>query len=358
MDPITIAAIAAPVVGGLIGQEQSRGAQQQSEQILKDLYAKYANLQIPDVEKQRLMLEDYKSSGVYSPETETALGLSTHDPMQDIAIDPRLKQAQMNQLETLSKLGETGFSPVERAELNSMQRKIEADNTSRLQQILQQQDQRGVGSSEAGLAARLQASQSAANRQAQESEQIAAQAFERALQSKMGAGQLGAQMESNQFGQEAQKANATTNRELANFNNANSVQARNVASQNQGQMYNLQNDQNVMNQNTALRNQQQQYNKNLEQQKFENELTKLNGMSGSGQNLSNQYANNAAQTRQNWSNIGGGVGQGLSGVAMSKKPAATPAAGKVTAQQEPDLDAFDMGSFLKKMPARNTGTVG
>lgn len=355
MAALMAAAIAAPIIAGAMGQNAAAGAQQQSEQILKDLYAKYANLQIPDIEKQRLVLEDYKSSGVYDPAVETALGISEHDPMQDIAVDPRLKQAQMNQLETLSKLGETGFSPVERAELSAMQRKVEADNTSRLQQILQQQDQRGVGSSEAGLAARLQSSQSAANRQAQEAEQIAAQGFERALQAKMGAGQLGAQMEASQFGQEAQKAGAQTNREMVNFNNRNSVQSRNIAAQNQGQMYNLQNDQNVMNQNVGLHNQQQQYNKSLEQQKFQNELQKLGGMSGSGQNLSNQYANSATQTRQNYAQMGAGVGQGLMGASMNK---AAPAANKVTTQQDHNLDSFDMGSFLKKMPARNTGTVG
>lgn len=353
-----IAAVAAPIITNMIGQHQASGAKQESEQILKDLYAKYANLQIPDIEKQRLALEEFKSSGMYDPATEQAFQLGSQDAMQNIAVDPRLKQAQMNQLETLSKLGETGFSPVEKAELNAMQRKVEADNTSRLQQILQQQDMRGVGSSEAGLAARLQDSQSSANRQAEEADRIAAQAFERALQSKMGAGQLGAQMEANDFGQQAAVAGAVNNREMANFNNRNQVQQRNVAGQNQGQMYNLQNQQGITNQNVALRNSQQQYNKELQQQQYQNELSKLAGMSGSGGNLSNNYAGQAQQTQQNWANIGKGVGGAIAGYGMNQAPKTPPAPGVVNTQvQKPDLNSYDFESFMKKLPAKNYGTT-
>lgn len=341
------------LAGGLMGGAAASEEQERAQKILQEMYARYANLQIPDIEKQRLAFEEYRSSGNYDPAMESALGISEHDPMQDIQVDPRLRQAQMNQLETLSKLGETGFSPEERAQINSMQRKVEADNTSRLQQILQQQDMRGVGSSEAGLAARLQSSQSAANRQAQEQEQIAAQAWNRALQAKMGAGQLGGQIENTQFGQEAAKAGAQTNREMANFNNRNSVQQRNIASQNQGQMYNLQNNQNVMNQNVGMRNNQQQYNKELSQQQYNNELQKLSGMSGQVPNIANQHNQQAKQIGANYQNAAGGLQNIWGALNMAQPGAGTkPTAAKPTANafsmQQADDDEDMYGKQLGK----------
>lgn len=322
MTAALVGAVAAPVIGGIAGNLMSQGDKDKQAGILKELYAKYANLQLPDTEKMRLALEDYKSVGTYNPQAEQAEQLASADAMQNIAVDPRLRQAQMNQLEALSKLGETGLSPVEMSQLNALQRKSAAENQSRLAQLLQQQDARGVGSSESALAARMLASQSGANVQAQQADDLAAQAFTRALQAKASAGQLGGQMENTQFGQGAQIAQALNARELANMQQRAQSQTRNIDRFNQAQMSNLANQQQIAASNVGLHNQQQQYNRQLEQQKYENELKRLSGMSGAGTGLAQQYGQQAQATQQMMGNIGSGIGKGFMAMGMqgAKKP--------------------------------------
>lgn len=343
MDPMTIGAIAAPIVGGLLGNQLAGGERSAQEDILKELYAKYANLQIPDIEKQRLALEDYKSAGNYTAKEEATNALATHDPMQDITVDPRLRQAQMDQLQALSRIGETGYTPEELAQLNQSTRKVDADNKARLQQILQQADQRGMGSAGATLAAQLQASQSGANRQAEETENINALAFNRALQARAQAAGLGSQMENTQFNQGSQVAQALTNRELANFNQANTVQNRNVDRSNQAQLANLQNSQSILNQNTGMHNMQQQYNKELQQQQFNNQLAKLSGVSNSGTNLAASHGNNATAIANSFGNIGAGAGKAFGGLAQSStgKSTSKPISG-ITLPADNNDDPFQL----------------
>jgi hypothetical protein len=145
-------------------------------------------------------------------------------------------------------------------------------------------------------------------------------------------------MENTQFNQGSQVAQALTNRELANFNQANTVQNRNVDRSNQAQLANLQNAQSILNQNTGMHNTQQQYNKELQQQQFNNQLAKLSGVSNSGTNLASSHGNNAAAISSSFGNIGAGAGKAFAGMGQSS-------AGNVTTQGD---DPFAKGF---KLPA-------
>jgi len=342
------------LAGGLAGQNAVADNNAQAAQILKDLYAKYGSVAIPTVEQQQLNLGLLSTSGQYTPQQLQTLQLSGHDAMQDIQTDPRLQQAQMDQLQTLSKLGNTSFSADEKAQLDAMNRNVASSNTARLQQILQQQDQRGMGGSGASLQAQLANSQQAANEQQTQTENMQAQAMNRALQAKMGAGQLGTQMQANAFGQQAQVANALNNRQIANFNVANQTQASNVANANQAQQYNLQNQQNIANQNVGLQNSQQQYNKQLYQQQYANQMNKLAGMSGQGGTLATNYMNNGAMIGQGYANMaaGGGkiatgIGQYMNQPAAKVTPGATGGAAPATGDNQA-LDTYTPDSYSKQ----------
>lgn len=338
--PLIAASAAANIGGGLLGNLLSAGDRDKQMQQIQEIYARYANLNVPDTEKMRLALEEYQSVGNYNPDTEQAVQLAQNDDaLQDVAIDPRLRQTQMQQLETLSKLGETGLSPIEAAELSQLRRQTDADNRSRIQAMLQDQDRRGVGSSDAALAARMMESQSAANRQSQEKQQIAADAFRRALEAKAAAGNLAGSMEQVSYSQQKDLADALNSRELYNTQQQSNVQQRNIDRFNQAQQSNLTNQQNIANQNTGLSNQQQQYNKELEQRKFENEMAKANAMSGAQQGVANAYGNRAGQTQQMWNQIGSGVGNAITAGGMNKMgAAAAPAAAKPAVQTTVDTD--------------------
>jgi len=196
----------------------SQGDREKSAQTLQDIYNQYKNLQIPDVDKQKLALQMYQSQGTLQPQAEQTVQLSPQDAYQNISTDPRLAQAQMQQLDTLSKLGQTSFTPAEKAQLDTMRRQGDADTTSRLQQLLQQQDQRGVGSSDAALAMRLSAAQSGANKQSEQADSLAAMAQQRALAAMTGAGSLATSLRGQDYSEQQNLANALNQRDKVMLN--------------------------------------------------------------------------------------------------------------------------------------------
>lgn len=307
MDPFTIGAIA-NVGGGILGNLLSKDDRDKASGITEDIYNQYKNLSLPDIEKMKLALQNYSSAGSLTPQQEQTVQLGATDALQNVNVDPRLKQTQMNQLSLLEKLSQTGYSPEERAQLDAVQRKVEADNQSRLKQLMEQQQSRGVANSDMALAQRMLESQSAANRQATEATTVQADAFKRALEAMTGAGSLASRMADTDYSQQANLANALNSRELTNTNLQAGTQNRNVDRFNQAQASNLTNQQNIMDKNVNTANAEQQYNKELIQKNYENQLKKLGGQQGAGANLSNTYNQRADSTAGMWSGIGSGVG--------------------------------------------------
>lgn len=297
---------------GLIGGQMASGDANHAKEIQTDLYNQYANLQIPDINKQRLALALQQSAGTLTPQAEQAQQLGSHDAYQDVAVDPRLRQAQTNNLDLLSKIANSGgLTDQDRAQLNAVRRQTEADTNARVQQQLQQQQARGVGTADASLAARMLQEQQGANRQAVSSDNEMSMAFQRALQAAQGAGSLGSQMEQQQYQQQANLANALNSREGTNLNQRANSGARNVAAFNQAQQYNLNNNQAIANNNTGIQNQEQQYNKGLYQQQYNNQLSKLGAQQGQAGATSNALNNSANQTRNQYVGAGEGIGKFL-----------------------------------------------
>lgn len=295
---------------GLLGGLASQGQRNAATGIQQDIYNQYANLQTPSIDQEKLALAMEQSAGNLSPEKLQAAQLGSKDAYQNIANDPRLVQAQYNNLQLLSKIANSGgLTPQDQAQLNSIRRQTEADTNAAVQQQLQNQQARGVGTSDAALAARLLQAQQGANRQSQQADDTASMAFQRALQAASNAGTLGSQMENQQYQQQANLANALNSREYTNTNLQNQANAQNVNAFNQAQQYNLSNAQNIANNNTNLQNQQQQYNKGLYQQQYQDQLAKLSGMQGQGANLSNTYNSNANRIANQYTTVGEGIGK-------------------------------------------------
>lgn len=328
-------AAAANLVGGLIGQQQAAGDRDRAIGATQDYYNQLARLTPPDIEKMKLALEGYQSAGQLTPQTESALTLASRDPLQDINLDPRLKQAQIQQLEALQKLGDTGMSPEDQAMLNQIRRQTESDNQSRMKSLLENQQARGVASGEGALAAQLLGTQSSANRQSAEADQMAAMAFRRALDAKSGAANLAGAMESTDYGRQAALAQALSGRENVNVNIQNASQQRNIDRFNQAQQANLANQQQIMAQNVNLRNEQQRFNKGLSQQEYDNQLKKLGLAGGASRDMSGAYGQRGAATAGMWGGIGSGIGQAFMGAGMAGQKTSAGTPGIETAQIEP-----------------------
>lgn len=293
MWPAIIAGVAG-LAGAALNSDSASQSRTQAENAQKRALAAYNNIPIPDPEQLKLYLQQYASQGSITPDTEVAQQLAATDALQDVELDPRLKRAQMDQLSTLQQLGDTGLSPIERAQLSKMQNEVESDNTARLKAILQQQDARGVGSSDVALAVRAIGSQSAANRQAQATQDTAAQAFARALQAKASAAGLAGTMEEADYARQSALANSLNQREAANVSQKAGTQQRNIDRFNQSQMANLNNAQRIADSNVDLGNKQQQYNKELKQQDFTNRRSIADGISGAQTRIADSASNAAS----------------------------------------------------------------
>lgn len=305
--------------GGALGDMFSNGDRGAAGNELSKIQQMYNNIKLPTLEEQQVDLNEYQSAGNLTPQMEQALQLQQQDALENIQLDPRLRQTQMNSLDTLSKIAGKGFTPDELNAAQQMQSRNEADLTSKLKQLQQQQDMRGVGTSDMALAQRMMEAQSSANRGAENARDLESQAFKRSLDAISQSGNLAGNIESQDYGRGLNLANAKNSRELTNYNAAEGANKSNVDRFNRALEYNLGANQDVMNKNTGIQNQQQLHNKDLYQTQFGNQMQLAGAKAGAGQTMANQYQNQANRTSKQFAGIGAGLGE------MAIAPAAKPA---------------------------------
>ena len=201
--------------------------------------------------------------------------------MNNISLDPRMKQAQMEALASLENISDSGgMTNMDKANLS----RIATDEQTRAKgardAILQNAQARGIGGSGIEIMAQLQNQQDSATRNAQRDMDVAAMAQQRALDAIMQRGGMAGQMGQQDFNQQAQIAGA--NDAIAKFNaqNAQNQANMNTNLRNDAQARNLAVKQSISDANVGTRNQQQISNKQLPQQQFDNRITKAQGQAG------------------------------------------------------------------------------
>lgn len=304
-----IAAVAAPAVGGVVGNLTSKGDRDKATELQLQALQNIQNVNAPDINSLKLALEKYQSAGKLTPEMEQTINQEASG-MGKIQNDPRLVNAQMQALDKLQSIGSSGLRPQDMQALNQIRNSVAQEANSRDQSILQNMQARGVGGAGAELASRLSSSQGAANRASGEGLNIASMASQNALQSIINSGQLGGQLRAQGFNEEAQKANAQDIINHYNAMNAQKVQTANVAAKNQAQAQNLGNNQAIMNANTGVSNNQQQFNKALPMNMANFNLGKAQIAAGATGAAAGALQGKANQTAGMWNGVGSGVGQG------------------------------------------------
>jgi hypothetical protein len=237
--------------------------------------------------------ELYQQVVTLVPEAEQAVTLG-QTSMTGVTTDPALRQAQMNALMKLQDVGETGMSATDQARLAQIQTEQQAALRGEQGAIQQNLATRGMGGGMSEMVAKQIAAQGAANRMSQQGLDVKAQAEQRALQALMQSGQLGGQMQQQEFGQQSQVAAAKD--AIARFNAANlqQVGSSNVQARNLAQQQNAQIAQQMAQQSVAEKNKAQMYNLGLAQQNYQNQLAKATGQSQGLQNLAGQMGEQQA----------------------------------------------------------------
>lgn len=307
---LAIGAVAAPIIGGIMGQNAAQSQLDAANSARQQALAQYLGINAPSVQGQQLNLQNYQNAGQLNNNLEGALQLGP-SAMSQVQTDPRLVQAQMSALNQLSQTGQMGMTPGEAAALQQAQLNAASQAQAKNQQVLNQYAATGMGGSMAQLAAQLSNSQNSAQMLGNNSNQVAQNAQQNALQAISQAGSLGGQMQSQQFGQQAAVAQAKDYINQFNLQNAQNVSNTNTGLQNQANAYNLQNSQNLSNMNTQTQNQQQQYNKQLLQQQFNNQMALASGRAGQYQGIAQADQQQAGNVANSYAGMGNGVGSGL-----------------------------------------------
>lgn len=327
-------AIAAPIIGGAAGYLMGQKDRDQAARDRQNAIDNFANIRVPTPQELAIQLQKEQSVGQYTPEQE-ALIQQQQSAMNGVATDPRLKTAQLQALSSLQNISNSGGRTAQdQANEQQMLGQSAQQEASNRAAIMQNMQSRGMGGSGFELASQLANQQGAATRANAAQTDINAQAQQRALQAIQMGGSMSGQMQAQDFGQQAQVANANDMISRFNSQNAQSVAGANTNRMNQGQLTNLQNNQSIANTNVGLGNQQEIHNKNLGQQNFQDQMQRASGMSGQYQAGATAEDANAARTGAMGAGIGKGVGQGFA--AFGAQPQKT--------QTQKDQDEFATSS--------------
>lgn len=236
---------------------------------------------VPSVEAQQIVLQSPELVGLQDVHEIATSGL------EDIEVDPRLREAQMGALEDVQQLTETGQTAGERAQEQLDTRQIAAQEQARRKAILQGMAERGVSGGGQELAALLQGSQSAAERKATMQAQRIQDREARRLAAIQQAAQLGGQIRGQEFDEQAQVASA-----------ADAIKKFNIANRMNVEAANLTRRQQIANEAARIANIQEQYNKGLIGQQYGQRMQKAQAIAAAQTGQAQQLQQQAGQTMQ------------------------------------------------------------
>lgn len=251
-----------------------------ADNLRQKAYDAFSSIATPELKQLQVQLQNYVNAGQLTPE-QAEVQLVGSNAFNTIATDPSYVGAQKQALQQLQDIGKQGgMTAVDKAQLQDIEDQQNATRQGQDQAILSNAKERGVGGSGIETVNRLLSQQNTANTAAKQGTDVAAQAQTRALQALQSAGQLGGQIESQQYGEQAQKAGAQNAIDQFNAQTSNANNLYNTQSANQAQAANLSNQQSINNANTGTANQQATQNSAAYQQAYNDALQKAQGESG------------------------------------------------------------------------------
>lgn len=261
---------------------------------ITDIFSKMSNL---DPENQMLQLEQMIQQGIITPE-EAKVYQQQSSSMNDITLDPRLQQAQMDALFSLQDIGQGGMTDMDRAQLAQIASEEDAAARGKREAIAQNMQQRGAGGSGMEALLKMQADQDAISRRSARDTSVAGMAQQRALQALQAAGQTGGNIQQQNFNQQAQVAGANDAINQFNTQNQNQIGMMNTQAKNTAQYANLGEKQRVADQNVNIRNQQQAQNKGVAQQIFDNQMRINDSLAGAKERQAQGQYQDAQDTKK------------------------------------------------------------
>lgn len=237
-------------------------------------------IQTPELKDLQVQLDKYVQTGRLTPEQAEAQLLQSN-AFNDIVTDPALAGAQKQALTALQNVGTSGgLTAIDKAQLQDITNEQNQVAKGRNEAVMQQAQQRGMGGSDVNTVNQLLNEQGAADRASQRGTDVAAQAQARALQALVAAGTTAGQIRGQDYGEQANKAQAANAIDLFNKQTLNQTNLYNVDAANKAQAANLANEQAISNANTSTVNANKTYNADAVQKQFSDNMAKATGQAG------------------------------------------------------------------------------
>lgn len=306
--------LGAAAIGGIANTVANLTAQERARVAQDKAFQEWMQINIPDPAQQQLALQQFVDQGDFTPQMEKAIKQAPSD-FQKITTNATYQGAQNKALSELQNIGnQGGLRLQDKVALQESMLDQQTKDRANREGITADMERRGLGGSGFEFASQLAAQQSGADRNAQSSLSVAAQAQQRALDALMKSGELGTQYRGQDFNEQSQKAQAADAINRFNTQSLQNVQQRNIGAQNAASQQNLADKQRISDMNTNLSNDQQRYNKGLAQQQFDNQMK----LTGAKTGLYNQQAQGQLQQGQSLGNLFTNIGSGVSGAANSQ----------------------------------------
>lgn len=328
MTAFAIAAVAAPVISGIMGGMSASKDRREQKKMMKRALAELEKVGLPPDLSGPLLLKEFERAGIYTPELEEDLSSEVKEStVAQIKEDPALRQAQLEALNSLQQRAKVGLSAEDRAALNQVRSETQRDSEAKRQQILQNMQSRGMGGSGAELMAQLQSAQGAADQAAAGSDTLMAQAQSRALDALGQSGRMAGDVRNQDFGVEETKARAIDERNR--FLNENSInrQRANVGSLNEAQKLNLAEQQRISTANTQLSNAEAERQNQAKRDLYQDKLDLAKAKSAARVGQAAAAGERADRTASQYAGIGSAIGTGISAYGQAKANAPTSSTG-------------------------------
>lgn len=309
--PIVVGMIAASAVSALASYAAQSSANDRAKMIADQNFQQWMQLNIPDPEQQKVILQKFVSAGELDPVLEDAIKQNPTE-FSKIVKNPRYEAAQLRALKEFEDMGSNGGLRLsDKEQLQEAMMDSASKERGDREALLSEMARRGTAGSGAELASRLASEQGAADRNAQASLSVAAGAQDRSLQALKEASSLAGSMGQQDYQQQTDRAAAQDAINKFNTANLQDVMNTNVGLQNSAKVSNLANKQDILNKNTTLTNAQETYNKGLQQQNFDNRVTQMKGATGASETQAAGERRGGEVLGNTISNLGGAVVGGL-----------------------------------------------
>jgi hypothetical protein len=333
------AAVAAPIIAGVIANMQSKKDRASQKDAMKKALAQFDEAGTPPDLSKALLLKEFERAGMYTPELEQDLNDTVAESeVGKIQEDSSLRDAQKSALVSMQKRGKVGLSAEDRAALNQVRSEVQRDSEAKRQQILQSMQSKGMGGSGASLAAQLQSAQGAADQAASGSDALMAQAQQRALQALGQSADMAGNIRGQDFGVAQAKGTAIDERNRFLAQNSIERQRANVGSLNEAQRMNLTEQQRIADANTQMQNAELLRQNQAKRDQFQDKLNLAASKAGQYQRQADYSGQQAANTAQSYGQIGSAVGTGIAGYAQSQQNQAAADQGQANVDRQYELD--------------------